>query len=492
MKLPLLRSFAANAIGTALVGITGVLTTPIFIRHLGKEEYGLLNLLGTVTLQLVFFDLGVKQALLRFIPLYRHVPEKLSSLLSSAAFLLVTLSAIGGLIFVLLSRTLLELLNVPIHLQEVAKVVFILYVIDAVFELTSSLFNGMLAGSERYDVINTLNFGRALLSACLILLALHQTSFGLWGFVVLGIGVRMLHRYLSYLFARRELGSVDLSSWSGGGVQELVEYGVWSFAVTLLARSLYHSDVLFAGVFFGAGSVATYAAAQMLVEQVRLLALGAQGVLITRLAASKEASLLKPATFYLQIATIGIVIPLSVSGSDFMLLWLGADFVIAGEILAALVLPYLFISPSLPVVAALYAAAQHRLATLTNLAELMLNIPLSLFLLNRMGLVGIAYGTSISSILMSGMLLPRLAAGRSEFPYRHYLYHGFVRPIPFVVAQLGVLLSLRHFIPPTSWFSFGAVHILSTLLYLCFVVVMTPRGITIMVQGLLRSRRIHD
>lgn len=489
MKLPLLRSFAANFIGTVLVGMTGVLTAPIFIRHLGKEEYGLLNLLGTVTMQLVFFDLGVRQALLRFIPLYRQTPDKLSSLLSSAALLLLILSALGGLIFVLMSRPLLELLDLPIYLQEVAQIVFILYVVDAVFELVSSLFTGMLAGGERYDVINTLHFGRAIVSAILILLSFHFTSFGLWGFVVVGIGVRTLQRYLFYLFARREFGVVGLKSWSRGEVAELVKYGAWSFIITLLSRALYHSDTLFAGVFFGTASVAMYAAAQMLTEQVRLLALGAQSVLISRLASGDD-SVLHPATFYLQVAAVGMVIPLAISGSDFMRLWLGPDFIAAGDILTALVLPYLFISPSLPLVASLYAQARHRVATITNLVEVMLNVPLSLFLMGEVGLVGIAYGTSLSSIFISGFLLPAIAASRSYL--RLYLYQGFVRPLPFVVVQLSVLLVLRRLMPPTSWLSFSAVHLLSTLLYICFVIVMTPRGITIMVREIVKSRRIHE
>lgn len=473
MKIPIVRSFLVQTFGTLLVGGIGVVATPLFIRSLGKEEYGLLNLLGTVTSQLVLLDLGIRQAFLRFIPLYRDHPEKLSSLLSTSAWLVLLLSIVGGGALLLLTTPIITALNIPPHLYLAAHAVLLLYTIDGAFELLASLPYGVLAGAGRYDILSTLNLGRSILSTALILVALKVTSFGIWAFVAIGISVRMVVRYLAYRSSRREVTRERLFGVPSVAMgRELLRYSAWNFVLTLFARGLYHTDTVFAGMFFGVGAVTLYAAAQMLVEQLRMLVLGAQGILVSRLSGGEDTTLIAKCPFYLQLVAIGICIPLAASGPAFMKLWLGAEYSVAGDILGILVLPYLLIAPSLGVVARLYARARHKIATLSQIAEVLFNLPFSLWLLHKIGIVGIAYGTALSATLFSGILLPVFAMREGE--YKGYLVEGFAKALPYAFVQAVALLGLQLLIPPTSWLNFLLLHIVATLIYGVVVIGTVP------------------
>lgn len=61
-----------------VTNVTGILVTPFVIKSLGDSEYGLYTLIGAFVGYLSVLDLGLNNAIVRFVALYRAEKSKKS------------------------------------------------------------------------------------------------------------------------------------------------------------------------------------------------------------------------------------------------------------------------------------------------------------------------------------------------------------------------------------------------------------------------------
>lgn len=98
-----LRRFGADAtavlVGSVLSLLVTFILTPLQLRGMGPEAYGIVAVMASMVSYLGFLDLGLGRALTRFIPLYgaRGRPERAGEMVFVAAVLSVTLGSAAGL-----------------------------------------------------------------------------------------------------------------------------------------------------------------------------------------------------------------------------------------------------------------------------------------------------------------------------------------------------------------------------------------------------------
>ena len=89
--------------------IVGIIYTPIMLRMLGQEEYGLYALVGSMIATLSLVDLGFGNACIRYISKYRALGDKEKEYNVNGLFLLINtvigiLALIIGLYLILFCR----------------------------------------------------------------------------------------------------------------------------------------------------------------------------------------------------------------------------------------------------------------------------------------------------------------------------------------------------------------------------------------------------
>jgi peptidoglycan biosynthesis protein MviN/MurJ (putative lipid II flippase) len=94
------------------------------------------------------------------------------------------------------------------------------------------------------------------------------------------------------------------------------------------------------------------------------------------------------------------------------------------------------------------------------------NAVLSIILVERLGVVGVAIGTAVPHIIVVGALLPRLLPRWITIDLREYYLSTYVRPllasVPFLLACLFVARDIR----PESFISFFAFGTAALPIYL--------------------------
>src|SRR5262245_46651094 len=85
------RNSAWTAAGLVCATVTGFLSTPFVIHHLGKTTYGLWILVASLTSYLNLIDLGLRASITRYVSFHRARGEqdKVNSILSTAQAILL-------------------------------------------------------------------------------------------------------------------------------------------------------------------------------------------------------------------------------------------------------------------------------------------------------------------------------------------------------------------------------------------------------------------
>jgi O-antigen/teichoic acid export membrane protein len=465
-----------------LGGLCGLIIAPLVLSGVGTEAYGVWALVLSITGQFVLLEMGIRNALVSLTP--RLSAGELSRTLSSAVFLVFSLTAIVSGVSLLLLPFAQDIFALPAHTLQLFRVLFIISLIDVFWELLAGNFLGVLTGAERYEHIALSNIFRLFLYLLLVA-SFVFLGFGIVQIALLQFTLRFLQR--AYLVHRCQKDRPGLlirpTLFHLETALTLLRFGAWGTMFFLSVRLSYQTDSILLGVMLGPVAVTVYSLPLLLVEQLRVLALTANALLLPRLSAffgdatPEEAhSLVLRWTKGNQLMNGILVVPLLVNGPDFLLLWLGPEFKESGNILVVLLLPLLLTLPALSWSSVLLAKRDFRTAALIQGVEAVTNLLLSIWCIRIFGVIGAPVGTLIPAVVFSGLLLPWMVSFQEGIPFGRYLSTAFGHCVPQLMVGGVIFLLGRSFIGNGTWVSFLANNLLcggvATVWY--FLTVLSP------------------
>jgi O-antigen/teichoic acid export membrane protein len=118
---------------------------------------------------------------------------------------------------------------------------------------------------------------------------------------------------------------------------------------------------------------------------------------------------------------------------------MGGQFApVSGKILQILLVAQLFSIANFTAGNIAFGLAKHRAFALSAFGEAIGNLGLSIFLVKKIGINGVAWGTVIPSLAVQLMFWPRYICKVVQVPLRVHLWQSWIRPllavIPFGVA----------------------------------------------------------
>jgi O-antigen/teichoic acid export membrane protein len=185
----------SGALGYILpIGIN-IVFTPIIIKNLGSEAYGLQSLVNVIIGFLMVADMGLDIPVTKLVSEYsvNKNPIMLNKLLNTTLQVYFGIGLIGAIIIIAFTPILVDkIFNIPSNMVENAKYVFYLAAIGFSGGLLNmwgkSVFNGIL----RYDISNSVNVITSVLS---ILIGTYLVKEGK------GVVIYVLVRVLFTLFS---------------------------------------------------------------------------------------------------------------------------------------------------------------------------------------------------------------------------------------------------------------------------------------------------
>jgi O-antigen/teichoic acid export membrane protein len=229
----------------------------------------------------------------------------------------------------------------------------------------------------------------------------------------------------------------------------------WVFLLNVSGRLILDTDAVLIGVMLGTSAVAAYQVALGPATAVRRAADQFNSVSLTAAASLKAQDekarlqqLLVEATRAVTCVFLPCIALLAAWGDELLRLWVGPEYTSSYTTLVVLTIGVLAIAIQGTAGQVLLALERHRLMALIAGGEALCNVGLSIILAQRYGIVGVALGTAIPTLITAfGITLPyacRLVGTPYAGLLRRLVPPALVAGGAYAVMALG-LVALGHF-----------------------------------------------
>jgi O-antigen/teichoic acid export membrane protein len=395
-----------NLVGRVVPLMVGIATMPYVIRHLGPDRFGLLSLAWMVVGYFALFDLGIGPATTKFVAelLGKGEIEKLPALVWTALLSQTCFGLVAGLLLAAASPLLVNrLLKIPPELHPQAHLIFLIMAAALPIDFASGSLRGVLAASQRFDLLNALGVPSSALTYLLPVVALGL-GFGLPAIVfflvlariaAIAILLAMCFRLHPVLRAR--------PCFDRSLVRSLLGYGGWITVSGAVGPILVFFDRFLIGALLSIAAVGFYTPPFMISTKLWILPGSLMSTLFPAFSSSAgrgdnewiRNALIRSLKFLL--LTVGpAALVLAFFARPFLTLWLGAKFANEGTLVLQIMAVAVFVN-SLGHVPynLLQGIGRPDLTAKFHLIEVPFHVVLAWFLVARFGLAGAALAWAI-------------------------------------------------------------------------------------------------
>lgn len=451
---------------------SGVVLFRLTFQYLDAETFGFYSLLWSLFGFTVLLDFGlgftVQKALAEASA--RGDFSGASRLVATVFWSFVALALVVVAVAWLGVDVFLQRTQVPAARYAECRAAFFVFFGFLAAGFPCGLFPEMLRGLQRIDLINWLQIGGVLLNFALLALALVQH----WSFplvMLVSVASAILPSALAawFVFPRAPGLSLHPSLFHLPSVRGVLSFSLIAYLVTFTNLIMARTDQAVIGFTIGVAFVAAYQAGYKASEMFNLFAVQLQDAIspaAARLQAQGDRTALRQLLLANTRMTTALVVPLgalcAVYLEPLVRLLTGiatvetATLQVGWALLASGVSLMMTNSVSKRV---LMMCGWERKLLWASLADAGINLLLSLVLVRRYGIVGVAIGTLIPTILVGWFWVLPLAARFAGISVREFCLAAYLPALKVVgaaAAALGVLawlapLATQAGLPDLAW-----------------------------------------
>lgn len=484
MIRPLLRNIASNWAGFAVQALLAFVLTPLVIQSLGTVRYGIWALIMSLTGYCGLLDLGFRSGMTQYMT--RHLAnrdfEKLNES-ASTAFVALLCCGLGVLCLgTVLFFAAPHVFKIPAALLGEARWCILILGISIALQFAYYPFASVFAAAQRYDLSNAVIIVVRLTSGAAIFVALRHGLGLIQLSLIQAVADQVLYATLM-IVSRSVLPelviSPRLARWQS--LTPIFNFGFWNFFVAAGTRLKTRSDAVIIGSFMPVTALVPYFLALNLADYFEALFAPIGYVFfpfMTHLDAKGDAATtrnvyLSGTKILLLTAAAGGAIT-AIWASDFFRLWVRYDVTEGGAYPQPAVIYWILIGASI------LASGQHigcqtlagarrvRILSFLAVGEVSLNILLSIALIHRFGLAGVAIGTLAAALCFQGVVLPLITCRFLSLPASEYFRKALLRAVIVLLTVIGVFAPLVwRYGRATTWshlLLFGSLSVVGVII----------------------------
>ena len=480
----LVRGSGSRVLRMVLLALIGFFLMPFTVHKLGSEQYGIWAIAMAFIGYYSFLDLGLSGAVFTHMAyafgLEDH--EEARNIYGAAtrifaavglALLAVTLVLAGGVYFLHYA-----------HSRQLA-IVFLIVGISTAFSFSMRVPFGTLNAGQHFDITAWVLILTGMLRAIgtVLLLNAHYGVIALaWLSVLTAIPANVIILWTvhhQYPF----LKIFSWPRWNRSTSRKLFSFGGPVLIGQIADRIRFQTDTLTVSFFIGLTAVTHYSVGSTLVIYYMDAIDAIVGVMMPLLSMQKSVSdhagferSYFSGTRVALASSAFIAFGMIAWSRDFVSLWMGSAFTDVYPIIVILSIAVFLETSQATSVNALYASLHQKAYAALNISEALSNIVLSVLLARPYGMIGVALGTLIPSIVFRGIVQPIVVQRVLDIKIRDtamvYLRTGFrcaaflalpwlithslLRPTYFRLIAVGVLSAMAYAIP-VWWLEFNGV-----------------------------------
>lgn len=397
--------------------------TPIMIRLLGQNEYGLYNTVASTISMLSILNLGFNSGYIRYYAIYKKNNDKESICKLNGLFLIIFLiiGFIGFLCGLFLSFHLELVFDQGLTAEEYAKakIMMLLLTVNLAISFPMSVFQNIISAHENFIVLKLLGMVRTVFGP-LITLPLLLFGYRSIAMVVVTVSVTLFVDVMYFIYVIFKMKEKFLFyGFETGIFKSLFAYTFFIALNTVIDQINWNIDKLLLGRFCGTGEVAIYSVGFTLYQCYMLFSTSVSGVFTPRI--HKVVNSTKDNTNQQRIALTSLftkvgriqflILGLVASGIVFfgkyfiVDIWAGAGYDNAYYVAVLLIIPSSIALIQNLGIEIQRAENKHQFRSIVYSVMAVINLGLSIVLCRKYGAAGSAFGTAISLIVANGIIM---------------------------------------------------------------------------------------
>jgi len=467
--------------------VVNLIFTPILIRSLGKNEYGLYNSIYSIISAISLLNLGLGSGYVHFFAVFkkRGETDKLYSLngLFLLLFSFLGLIALGIGIFFSFNLNLIFASGLTAEEYILAKKLMILLSINLCLFFPSSVFQTIINSEEKFVYLKCITILRTLLTPVVTVpfLLLGYKSFTVV-IITVSISLVMDFAFIYYvLFVLKH--KFIFKNFEKGILKKLFTYTIF-VAIHLLVDEINNNiDQILLGRFCGTAEIANYSVALTLKSYYSRIATAIPVLYIPMVhfieansEFSNEKKFQEYTNVFIKVGRIQWLISglffwgLIFFGFKFITIWAGDDYAKSYFIMLLLIIPFTIDVVQNIGIEIQRAQNKHYFRAFAYLIMAIVNVFISIFFIKLWGAIGAALGTAISYFVVQGLIMNfyyKRKCGIDVASFWRMFFSIIIKTLPVIVTGVFLMIisngDIRSFISGISVFS--VLYILFVLLF---------------------------
>jgi len=475
------RVFLNSLSGVVFFAVTAVIAfflSPIVVRELGNQNYGVWEILLSVLGYLQILDLGIGAAIIRYVAraAAREDDAELNRILNTSLLFLTGAGVLGLGVMAVVAVFPQHILNLRPHSIASLRFVVLFLGLNFLVQFTGTVFVAYLMGMQRHYFLNGTKTVLAVLQAVVTYFALTRwPGPGLVWLACILLGVTLtLYSSLTFWVLRTQKSlRLSLGGFSWTTVKELYAFGAKSVTLMISSRLNRQAVPIVIGWVLGAPQVVFFAIPNRLAEYASNLGVAIGFPLMPYFSALEgkhdQYGMIQAwsdLSRVLEFITLGMGVAMLLLGEPFIARWMGPSYAEGGRWIIRLLALTLIVETLAPNSSRLLIGLnRHGPAARAALVIAVAGVPVTIGLTYVAGLVGVAIAVFLgrAATRVTWFLLACSALGIT--PWMH-LRRCTIPILPAAFCTALLLGALHHFWYPQTYPELVAQGAAGGLMYL--------------------------
>lgn len=378
-----------------------------------------------------FLDMGITTAILRYIA--RYAAQKDSTALNKTVNTSLAIFSVIGLTIIISSfftaTPLAHFFDIdPTDIGDFSKAIQLLS-FTILLRFYAGVFKCSLIAHEYFIPANSVEITCSIIRAGLTFLLLDK-GWGLAGIAVSHAVSSLIMLMAHFTLCNRYIPEIyiQIKSISRKTRNNLLTFGGVTVIISATDMLRLNLDSFVIAKMIGLSPVGIYAVAALLVNNVRQLIVAAVGIFNPRFAAlegqgdqKQLIQVFMQSLFVCGLIAFSLGSTLLFFGEAFINLWVGEKFSDAIPVLFVLTIGNTIAISQCVSLSLMYALKKHQWYAILSSIEAFFNVILSIYLATKYGILGVALGTAIPMVCISGIIQPFYISRMLNIPVASYL-----------------------------------------------------------------------
>ncbi len=473
IKIGAMISYATLAINI----IVTLLYTPWMVATIGKSNYALYTL-ATSFISLFIMDFGLSAATSRFVAKYKAEgnTKKINEFVSSVELLYMV---IAGIILAILTVVFFFLDKIYIGLTDSELKTFrLLYIIVATYSVVSFPclpFSGILNAYEKFVQTKLCDLFHRLFTVALVIIALIL-NLGVTAVVVANAVSGIITVLLKFIIIKRKTDVAFTSKHINMSLlRQVAGFSIWITIVSLAQRCIFNLAPTILGIVATSEDIAVFSPASALEGYFYSISAAVNGLFLATVSRyisknedDKIYNLMLKVGRYQFIIMCFIFVGFLCVGKDFMIAWMGEEYVAAWPCALLIFIPDVLIFSQQIANTTVIAKNKVKQQAIGYLGMAIVCVALSFVLCSRYGVIGSGISIAISYFFL--------------FCYMNYVYYKHLNINVFrffkdcyiklglpIVIGAAIAFAITSFIPLSQWIGVAVKGLVVCVVYIIVI-----------------------